>query len=124
MAIAAYPLKLSAGSALSDPLQIPANSRIVRIGIPIDWTSAPISFQMSLDGNFFRTCFMSPRPPQAAGSPTRQALPRRPPVASYCCPPMSDLMLNGSSSAVALGKTLSSRMAIVPSRLCSAHRPC
>jgi hypothetical protein len=57
MAIATYPLKISAGQSLSAPLQIPANTRITRIGIPADWSSAPLTFLMSLDGSVFMDMF-------------------------------------------------------------------
>ncbi len=47
MAMTTLLLDLPAGSALSNPLQIPPNLKIARIGMPSGWTTAPLTFQIS-----------------------------------------------------------------------------
>jgi hypothetical protein len=44
------PLTITAGSALSDPLEISSHLKIARIAMPDAWDPAPITFQISLDG--------------------------------------------------------------------------
>jgi hypothetical protein len=87
MAISTYPLKLSAGQSLSAPLSIPANSRIVRIGIPVDWTSAPISFQMSLDGNIFSDLFHVAQTPAGGWVTYEASITSAPPGSIVLLPP-------------------------------------
>jgi hypothetical protein len=43
------PLTITAGSALSDPLEISSHLQIVRIAMPSGWDPAPITFQVWLD---------------------------------------------------------------------------
>jgi hypothetical protein len=50
MAVTVLPLTIPAGSALSAPLQVPANLQAVRIIMPDAWDAAPITFQLSADG--------------------------------------------------------------------------
>ena len=51
MAFSVSPLTISAGTSLSALLDIPANSRIVRVGTPSGWDTAPLTFLVSLDGS-------------------------------------------------------------------------
>jgi hypothetical protein len=50
MALTAMPLTISAGQALSNPLEVGVNLGAVRIAMPSGWTGAAITFQISLDG--------------------------------------------------------------------------
>jgi hypothetical protein len=46
---ATLPLQIQAGQSLSEPLSIAHGMRIARIGMPPDWTAAPLSFMISAD---------------------------------------------------------------------------
>ena len=48
MAIVIQPMTISAGQSLSAPFQV-GMLKVVRLGMPSDWTPAALTFQISLD---------------------------------------------------------------------------
>ena len=58
MALTVLTLTIPAGQALSTPLEIPVNLKIVRIGMPDAWSAAaPITFQMSPNNDTYRDLY-------------------------------------------------------------------
>ena len=58
MALATLLLTIPAGESLSNPLEIPVNRHIVRIGMPSDWSAAaPITFQISPANNNYQDLY-------------------------------------------------------------------
>jgi hypothetical protein len=48
---------IPAGESLSGEIEIAGNADLVRITMPGDWDSAPLTFQISTDGIFFNDLF-------------------------------------------------------------------
>jgi hypothetical protein len=58
MALAVLTLTIPQAQSLSNALEIPVNLRVVRIGMPSDWSAAaPITFQISPDNNDYRDLY-------------------------------------------------------------------
>jgi hypothetical protein len=51
MAVTTLFLNMPAGQAVSDPLEIPPNFKITRIGTPSAWDSAPLTFLFAPDAD-------------------------------------------------------------------------
>ena len=53
----ALSLTIPAGESISDTLPISYGLKIVRLGMPPAWTSAPLTFQFSADGTSFQDLY-------------------------------------------------------------------
>lgn len=51
------PLTISAGQSMSTALEISVMVRVMRIGMPAAWDSAPLTFQVSPDGTNFQDLY-------------------------------------------------------------------
>jgi hypothetical protein len=72
--MAAWFLTIPAGKALSDPLEIPVNLRLARLGTPDAWDAAPITFLSSPDNTTYQDLYHVVQDPEGVWIPFEAAV--------------------------------------------------
>ena len=112
-------LVIPAGQSLSNTVNCEAG-RVVRIITPTDWTRAPLSFQLSMDGTKFNDLVQIPA--TEGDFRSRHECRRYRCIPACCCRAGWELRCPGSGFALARVRNRSSRKRTVFSRSCCSCR--
>jgi hypothetical protein len=87
MALTVLTTEIPPNESLSNPLMCQGAGRIVRIGMPSDWTSAPLTFQVSRDNETYRDLYHAMQSTQGEWVPYEATVPSVVPNSILLLPP-------------------------------------